>query len=525
MVDDKILELEKLLEEKESQIQELKEKVKLLELLHFGPTSEKRTVIDDTQGRLFNEAEDNAFLQNDAEQQAAVVETIEMGAYTRRKVKRNQGRKPIAKDLPREEKIYDIDEEKKTCACGAKMTCIGEDVSERAKIIPATVKIIRERKLKYACKKCEGTTADEPGVITATGRKHLIPGSMADESLLAWSANEKFEYGLPLYRQAKRLAYIGIDIPRATLSNLMIKAANSCKTLYDLLKEYIVFGPLINADETRVKVLKEPGRKAQDMSWMWVFLGGSIPEKRCVVFSYAPTRASEVPFEFLKDYTGWLQTDDFSAYHTALSKINKLDAKKIIQVLCWAHSRRKFFDAWKVTKSVHAKKAVEYIGKLFELEKLRQRLTPEDFFTERKNQANQIFKEFKEWLVDISQQTPPKGSLGRAIAYTLDNWEQLIIYVDHPLLTPSNNLAENAIRPFVIGRKNWLFCVSPEGAWASAILYSLIESAKLNQLNPYDYLYYIFLKLPYAKNKPDYMALLPYNLTQETIKAGLAHVE
>ncbi|MGE5846807.1 MAG: IS66 family transposase [Ignavibacteria bacterium] len=522
---DEISELKKLLVKKDEQIRELKETVARLEALHFGPKTEKWTTVDDTQAALFNEAEDNAFNQNDAKQQTAVVETIELGAHTRRKSKRNQGRKPISKDIPREEKIYDIDEEEKVCACGNMKTCIGADESERVKIIPAVVKVIHEKKLKYACKKCEGTTADEPAVTTAVGRKHLIPGSIADESLLAWVGSEKFEYGLPLYRQTKRLAHIGINIPRATLGNLMIKAANKGKILYDLLKEYILSGSIINADETRLQVINEPGRKAKDQSWMWVFLGGSIPGRLCVLFSYAETRASVVPFEFLKDYTGWLQTDDFSAYQTALGKINTADMKKIIRVLCWSHSRRKFFDAWKVTKSEHAKKAIEYIGKLFGLEKLRTDLSLDDFFRDRKIRADEIFKEFKEWLIEISNQTPPKGLLGRAIAYTLDNWEGLIVYVNHPLLTPSNNLAENAIRPFVIGRKNWLFCVTPEGAWASAIWYSLIESAKLNKLIPYDYLYYIFMKLPYAKSREDYMALLPFNLTQEMIKAALAQVE
>jgi transposase len=509
-----------LLEEKEAVISKLSEKVKLLEILHFGPKSEKWTKYDDQQARLFNEAEDGAFKQNDVAMQKAVVETIELGGYTRRKRKpQGQGRKPISPDLPREDVVYDIDESEKICACGCEKTMIGAEISERVKIIPAEVTVLREKRLKYVCKNCEGTEADEPGVVTATGIKHLIPGSIADESLIAWSITEKFAFALPLYRQSLRLKYIGLPIPRATLSNITIKAAMKCSVLYDLLKDHIKSWRYINADETRVQVLKEPGRKAQSLSWMWVFLGGP-PGKKAVVFQYDKSRSSEVPKEFFKDYSGWLQTDDYSSYNAALKVLNKdrQPAKKIRHILCWQHARSMFHKAWKVSKSEYAEKAIKYIGDLFALEKLRTEYSEKGFYKQRKKRAKQIFKKFKLWLEKLYAATPPSNPLGKAIAYTLDNWELLILYIEDPILTPSNNLAENAIRPFVIGRKNWLFCNTPNGANASAILYSFIESAKLNKLVPYDYLYYILKKLPYAETKQDYIDLLPFNLTAEKIR-------
>lgn len=170
-----------------------------MEILHFGPKSEKWTVFDEQQALLFNEAEDEAFKQQDEVQVKAVIETIEIGPQTRRK-NRNQGRKPLSPDLPREEIIFDISEEEKICACGCEKTCIGADITERVKIKPAEVTVIQEKRLKYACKNCEGTDADEPGIITAKGKKHLISGSIADSSLIAWSVSEKYEYSLPLYR-------------------------------------------------------------------------------------------------------------------------------------------------------------------------------------------------------------------------------------------------------------------------------------------------------------------------------------
>ncbi|WP_169517976.1 IS66 family transposase [Sediminispirochaeta bajacaliforniensis] len=196
--------------------------------------------------------------------------------------------------------------------------------------------------------------------------KHLISGSIADESLLAWSINEKFEYALPFYRQSKRLSAIGIDIPRSTLSTLTIKCAEQCRPLYELLKDTIKTGSVINADETRVQVLKEKGRKAQDKSWMWVFLGGAAG-KKAVVFQYETGRSHEIPYKFLKEYKGWLQTDDYEAYNTALKKLRDDGNKSIRHVLCWAHARRYFYKYWEMSKAPEAKQILELIKKLLNL--------------------------------------------------------------------------------------------------------------------------------------------------------------
>jgi len=512
-------EKDKHLSEMESHVKRLEEKVTLLEILHYGPKSEKWTEEDKRQALLFNEAEDAAFEQVDETGEKSGVEKKEVASYTRR-THRNQGRKPISPDLPREEIVYDIADADKTCGCGNELTCIGEDVSERVKIKPAEVKVIRETRKKYACKACEGTEDTRSGVVTAESKKHLIPGSIADESLLAWSIQEKFEFSLPFYRQSKRLEYLGVPLPRSTLCNLSVQTAQACQPLYELLQKHIRRGQLINADETRVQVLKEPGRHAQDLSWMWVFAGGP-PDKVAVVFRYDESRGSDVPFEFLKGYSGWLQTDDYAAYHTALKKLAGTGQKILPRhVLCWAHARREFHKVWESSKSEHAKQALDFIRDLFALEDLRKEYSEKGFMKQRKNRAEQIFDQFKPWLIKLYESTPPKGALGKAFRYTLDNWEQLILYVEDPVLTPSNNHAENAIRPFVIGRKNWLFSGTPCGAEASAIHYSLIETAKLHKLNPYEYLSFIYARLPYAMTGEDFERLLPFNTTTEMLKGG-----
>jgi transposase len=516
-LEQKVEQLEKALAEKDSLIEELNAKIAVLNILNFGTKSEKWTPEDERQGRLFNEAEEDSLTKNDADQVKSHIETREVGSYTRRA--KNQGRKPLSPDLPRETIKYDIPEDKKICSCGECLTCIGVEKTERLRIKPPEVSVLVEEKLKYACKKCEGTHSDSPGVITAEGKKHLIPGSIATSSLLAWSLSEKFEYALPFYRQEKRLAQIGVHIPRATLSGFAIRTGNACKPLYDLLVKHIQSGSLINADETRVQVLTEPGRKPQDKSWMCVYLGGP-PDKKAVVFTYTMSRASEVHKRFLAGFKGKLQTDDLAVYHTAVRELNEARGagEKISHLLCWAHARRKFHQAWRDAKTERTKKAMDFIGSIFELEKLREGRSKNGFYKLRKNRAEIIFAEFKSWMLGIYSEVPPSLSLGKAISYTLDNWDQLVTYVDDPDCVPSNNLAENAIRPFVIGRKNWLFFETQAGAEASAIIYSLIESAKLAGLKPQDYLLYIFEMLPYAVTEKDLKALLPFNLTPEQIK-------
>ena len=246
---------------------------------------------------------------------------------------------------------------------------------------------------------------------------------------------------------------------------------------------------------------------------MWVTMGYTAEGKPLLLYQYHPTRSHEVPKGLLENYSGFLQTDGYKAYTLALKDEN---AKGITHAGCFAHARRYFENVYKLNKkSKVGFKGLDYIQKIYAVEKkLRQStLSPEQFIESRKKEVTPVLEAFHNWLQTQVDSVTPKSKAGEAIRYTLDEWHKLIRYLDHYLLTPDNNLTENAIRPFVMGRKNWLFSNTPRGAHSSAVLYSLIESAKANGLEPYKYLRYIFEKLPYAESKDDFRALLPDRIT------------
>ncbi|HHJ19495.1 MAG TPA: IS66 family transposase [Gammaproteobacteria bacterium] len=272
-------------------------------------------------------------------------------------------------------------------------------------------------------------------------------------------------------------------------------------------------------DETSLQVLQvlqEPGRSPTSKSYMWVFRRGD-PEKPVLIYEYHPTRSGDAASAFLRDFQGYVQTDGYKGY-------DFLDhSKGVRHIGCWAHARRKFMDVIKAQgknrKAGAGDRALSYIKKLYRLEKYARKngLSPEEIYSIRQKEAKPILDDFEKWLARKKLQTPPKGLLGKAITYTLNQWHRLKGYVEDGILDIDNNMAENSIRPFVVGRKNWLFSGTPEGAEASALLYSLIETAKANRLEPYAYLRYIFDRLPLATTLEDYEALLPWNLSPERL--------
>jgi transposase len=489
------------LEEKQhsyqSRIDYLQERIRLLQNELFGRKSEKLTKEDRRQLLLFNEVETT-------ETTVAIPNEIKIAAHTRRKT----GRKPLPKELPRVEVIHDLAEAEKRCGCGSHMSRIGEEICEKLDIIPAKVRVIRHIRYKYACKSCEGLDSDGPTVKIAPAAVQLIPKSMASAGLLAHLLVSKFEDALPFYRQEKIFARMGIELGRATMCNWAVKVAERLKPLMALLHQQIRCGPLINIDETPVQVLKEPGRSNTSKSYMWVYRGGD-PQKPVLIFQYQPTRSGQVPLKFLDGYQGYVQSDAYSGY-------DSLGRQPGVQLVgCWAHVRRKFKEVITAKsnrkKQGHAAQALDYIGQLYAIEKHadKNEFSPDQRLELRRQKAKPILTEFERWLTQTSLITPPKGLLGKAVNYTLRNWDRLIRYVDDGCLRPDNNLAENAIRPFVVGRKNWLFSGHPNGAQASAAIFSLIETAKANRLKPYEYFRFLFDKLPYAESEDDYKNLLP----------------
>jgi transposase len=505
--ENKRLESEKKYFESKSKRQE--EFIRLLQNEIYGRKTEKLPKEDRQQMRLFDEAE--AIL----EEEKKTEKPVSVAPHTRKK----RGRKPLPKDLPRIEVVHDIDESQKVCACGATLTRFDEETCEKLDIIPAKVRVILHIRPKYVCKRCEGVEDDGPTVKIAPPPPQIIPKGIATPGLLAHILTAKFEDALPFYRQEKIFKRIGVDLSRATMANWAISVAEYCELLLELLYADIRGGPIVGVDETPVQVMNEPGRKNTTKSYMWVFRGGD-PEKPSLAYRYHPTRSGDVPKDFLKGFKGYLQSDGFSGYEAIARQPG------IIHVGCWFHARRKFHDVVKASggegsKSL-AQEALNMIAGIYavEHEADERELSFEGRAELRKEKSLPILNTFKAWLDNLVGKTSEKSLLGKAINYALNRWKSLTRFIEDGRIRPDNNLLENAIRPFAVGRKNWLFSGSPRGAKASAAIYSLIETAKANGLNPYYYLRYIFEMLPHAQTEEDYRKLLPQNIDKAQIEAA-----
>jgi transposase len=435
---------------------------------------------------------------------------------------RKKGRKPLDPKLPRIERVVDIPETEKTCACGSGLTKIGEETSEKLHIVPPQIYVVRTIRPKYACRACEGTEdEDKSAVRIAPAEPAIIPKSIASPSLLSCIIIQKFEDHLPYYRQETQFERIGAAISRQDMSNWQQQAYRKLAPLFALLKGVIKKGPVMRMDETTVQVMGEEGREDTQKSYMWLARGGP-PGKTVTLYEYRETRAALHAETFLAGYSGYLQTDGYEGYDAAVK-----DMPGIIHVGCFAHARRKFFEAAKVTgQGQSAEAGIRHIKALYIIETaLRKRYGEREEDTEeKKNAKRKMFtrirqmcawrplKEFKAWLVQLQEEVPPGLLLGKAVHYSLAQWDKMTAYLESPYLTPDNNACENAIRPFVLGRKNWLFCKSPEGAESSCGIYSLIETAKQNGLVPLHYLTALFEKAPYASSPGDWEKLLPWNI-------------
>lgn len=479
------------------------EQIRHLRAQLFGRKSEKLVPEDGPQPLpLFDMPEPEIPKEDEKESQVA--------GYTRKK----SGRKVLPMDLPRVEILHDVED--KTCGCGNEMNRIGEEVSEQLDIIPAQIRVLRHVRPKYACRNCEGVQDDGPAVRIAPVHPQIVPKSIASPGLLAHIFTAKFTDHTPFYRQEGQFIRRGVEISRTSMCNWAMQTATACRPLLNLMIEELLAGSYINIDETTLQVLFEPGRSPTSKSYMWIFRRGD-PDRPVLVYQYHPNRSGDVASAFLREFQGWVQTDGYKGY-------DFLDSSKGVRHLgCLAHARRKFVDVVKSRgkngKTGAADMALSYIRKLYKLEKdaRKDKLSLDEIYQMRQDKAKPILDEFRKWLDKKQTQTLPKGLLGNAISYTLNQWPRLIGYIEDGRLAPDNNMAENCIRPFVVGRKNWLFSGTPEGAEASALLFSLIETAKANKLEPYTYLRYIFERLPLADTLEELEALLPWNLTPELI--------
>ena len=494
----RVARLEGELANKNSLIEQLKEELYLARHRLFGRKTEK-AVIENLP--LFDE------LPMGIAEKPSELQAVEVAAHNRA---RKAGRKPLPETLPRVEILHDIAEEDKKCACGHDLVKIGEEVSERLGLIPRKLFVEKHIRPRYACHHCEGSgDEDKLAVRIAPVPPSLIPRSIVTPSLLATIFIAKYCDHLPYYRQEEQFSRSGLDLSRQDMSNWTLKVGLAIKPIIVLLEKALLSASFVQMDETPVQVLSEPDRSDAAKSYMWLARGGP-PGKQVILYQYYPSRAAKHPANFLAEYTGYLQTDGYEAYTKAI------EGKSITQVGCWAHARRKFDEAAKASKQTGTAHAgLAKIRKLYLIEReLRESLntglmTPAAFLAERRLQVAPVLIDLKTWLNEQAQRILPSGLTGKAIAYSLSQWDKLVRYLEQPEITPDNNACENAIRPFVLGRKNWLFSGSPAGAEASCALYTLIETAKVNGLNPWDYLLRLCTELP-TTSPENLPTLLPF---------------
>ena len=480
------------IEEQKRRIQILEEYLRLAKQKQFGRSSEKC----EGQGEIFNEAELTAC---DAETEEPPEQPLPI--EQEKAPQKKPGRKGFAATLPREQVHIHLSDEEKIGAIDTFYTKVKEELD----ITPAQVRVI-----EYMQEKAVFLEQDERTLKAAVMPKHPLGKAMASVQLLAYIIIAKYMDGLPLYRLETILQRYGGDISRASMAHWIITLATQCQPLIHLIRAHQHSGPLIQADETVIQVHNEAGYSNTGDKYMWVTLGGP-PGQPSVLFEYAPSRKGEVALRLLDGYQGYVQTDGYSGYDEACRQPG------ITQLGCMDHARRKFAEAQKAQpkgqqQTSKADVALNKIAKLYAIEREIKELTHDEKKQRRQQHAIPILNDLRQWLDRHKDKTPRESLTGKAMTYLDNQWPKLIRYCEDGRLSISNIQAENAIRPFVIGRKNWLFADTPKGARASAHFYSLIETAKANGIDPYDYLRYLFKELPYADSVEKLEALLPWNM-------------
>jgi len=472
-------------------------------------------------GAVFNEAETLSDT-NLSDNNASDADTEEI---TYKRKKRKGKRDAFYKNLPTEQIVHELPKQERICPIcnGALHACAHEVLRREVEVIPAKIYAKEHIQTVYGCRSCEQNAVDDaPPMIKSLVPAPVISGSgIASPSLLSFILCNKYVLALPLYRQEQELMRAGIHISRQTMANWIIYTTRHwLKPMYDLLHKELLKSDILHADETTVQVVKENGRSARQRSYMWMYHTGKNtstgqPNKadigrQIALFEYQPTRESIHPQNFLAGYQGFLHVDAYSGYKS-------LERYGIILVECWAHARRKFDEALKALKKEDRQNALaniglEYCNKLFELEREfdESQISPEERRLRREVESKPVALSFFEWAASIRQQALPKSKLGQAVSYAVNQQQWLMNFLLDGRLELSNNRAERSIRPFTVGRKNWLFSYCSEGAKASAVVYSIIETAQANGLVPFMYLNYLFQTLPNIQSER-FSDCLPWN--------------
>lgn len=493
------------IEAQTEEIRVLREYIRLLRHQRFGRKSEQSS---EAQLRMFNEAE----AELDASEQAEREATVSVGAHTRKR----RGRRPLPEWIPRVEILHDLAEAEKVCGeDGTALERIGEEVAEQLEFIPATLRVLRHVRPKYACPRCR------TGIRIAPVPPQPIPKSLASPTLLAHVAVSKYADGLPLYRQERMFERLGIDLPRATFASWMVKVGELVQPLVNLLRDELLGSGFVQCDETPFQVLKEPGKAATSASYLWV-QGAPARDGPVWLYTYDPSRSAEVPKRLLEGFEGFLQSDGYEGY-TAVG-----NQSGIRHVGCWAHCRRKFDEAVKgqgkgakrkrTLRESKALQGLAFIQKLYRIERQMGTVSPEERKRLRLLHSKPVMEAMRAWLDAALSRVPPQSLTGKALAYADGQWPKLVRVLEDGRIPLDTNAVENAIRPFVVGRKGWLFADTVRGAEASANLYSVIETAKGNGIEPFAYLRHVFAELPRATRLADFEALLPWNLDRSLLQ-------
>lgn len=487
VLEDKLLESDRKLAAAYLKNAQLIEQILLAKKKLYGRSSEETmAVIGEQLSFFFNEAE-----AWDAE--SVEPSPTKVGGYTRKK---HSG--SIADVIPEglEQHVVEhfLSEAEQNCtACGSKMVIIGSEDHHSLEIIPAKYIDRIDRYYTYACKVCEKET-DRTVIVKTPKEPMFLPGSFASPEAVAHIMVQKYMMYSPLYRQEQEMNRVGLKLSRQTMSNWVLRASDLwLKPIYDELHKRLVRETVLHADETTVQVLQEPGKDASSKSYMWLYRTGGDTEYPIVLYDYRPNRKPENAKEFLQGFAGWVHTDGYQGYHTLPEQ------KRIVG--CFAHARRKFDEALNVLpkedrEGSAAAIGIAYCDRLFYLEKQFSGLTVKERYLKRQEQSKPVLDELLAWASVQKQKAAPKSALGKALHYLLDQWQYLIRYLEDGRLEISNNRAERSIKPFVMGRKNWLFCKTPAGAQSSAVIYSIVETAKELDLDPYAYLLWVFQRAP-----------------------------
>jgi len=481
-----ISSLRQTLEEMNTESRLLREQIDYLTKKLFGVKSEKSSVL--TGQILLEGMEFGEF--DEAESNADFEEVEEL--VTRQKTRKGYSREKALMHLPQEDRQFTISEADKICEIdGDRRHFAGKKyIRSEIEYIPATMKIINIYQETWECRTCR--KEERPYLKQAGVDAPLIQHSMASPSSVAWTMYQKYVNHIPLYRQEKDWQNLGMQVKRSTLSNWILKTSEEyLGKMVERLHQQLLMQDYLHADETPVQVMNEPEKKNTSKSYMWVYTSSKNSTKPIRVFEYKEGRSGSNAVNFLKGYEGYLHTDGFSGY----GKV-----ENITRCLCWSHARRHFADALpKNLKSPEATlplQAIEYFKKLFEVEDKLKDLSPEDRKKERLRQQMTVLEAYWSWVENNSNRVLPKSRIGKALQYSINQREGLMRYLEDGNCDMTNNTAENSIRPFTVGRKNWLFAGSPNGAHSSAIVYSLVETAKANGINPYKYLQLLLSAIP-----------------------------